>query len=278
MKLKDKIIRIARTLRPLGAHQLWAQGLHSIRGLRPPPARRGAPPPLSRGGVPVAFLPPPRHARWISERELELIRRRVDFSAGIDWAHPGEGMLWLYHLNECDHLRDGNLSPERRRDLMLDWVRQCARGPGWDPHPTCLRVLSWGKILLTPGAVELTPAEADEIFASMAQQLDSLERNLEFRLQANHLLSNLIGLVFGGMLFEGPRADAWLRRESALRAEVSRQFGADGAHEERSPMYHSLLLENLLDVLNLMRVRESRAPASLAEELEATVPRALGAL
>ncbi len=43
-------------------------------------------------------------------------------------------------------------------------------------------------------------------------------------------------------------------------------------------MYHSLLLENLLDVLNLMRVRESRAPASLAEELEATVPRALGAL
>lgn len=272
------MIRIARTLRPIGARQLWAQGVYALRGLRPPPPLLGPVPELSPGGEPAAFLPAPRHARWVSPDALELIQRRVDFSAGVDWGHSAEGPLWLYHLNQCDHLRDEELSPERRRDLMLDWVRTCSAGAGWDPHPTCLRVLSWGKLLLTPGAVELTPGEAGEIRGSMAQQLDGLERNLEFRLQANHLLANLIGLVFGGLLFEGPRADAWLQREEDLRAELARQFGREGAHEERSPMYHALLLENLLDLLNLLRVREERAPRPLAEELAATAERALAAL
>jgi hypothetical protein len=278
LRAKDKMIRIARTLRPIGAQQLWAQGVYALRGLRPPPPSHGPAPELSPGGEPTAFLPGPRHARWLSSDALELIQRQVDFSAGVDWGYSAEGPLWLYHLNQCDHLRDGEISPERRRDLMLDWVRTCSTGAGWDPHPTCLRVLSWGKLLLTPGAVALTPAEARQIHGSMAQQLDGLERNLEFRLQANHLLANLTGLVFGGLLFEGPRADAWLGREGDLRAELARQFDSEGAHEERSPMYHSLLLENLLDLLNLLRVREGRAPRPLAEALVATAERALAAL
>ena len=56
------------------------------------------------------------------------------------------------------------------------------------------------------------------------------------------------------------------------------QFNEDGGHEERSPMYHSLLLESLLDLLNLARVRPERASRELIQSLEAVSSRGLAAL
>ena len=58
----------------------------------------------------------------------------------------------------------------------------------------------------------LTSEEIEEMRASLAGQIETLDRNLEYRLQANHLLSNLIAMVFGGLLMAGPRADRWLAR------------------------------------------------------------------
>ncbi len=278
MSRNGRIGRLLRTVRPLGLRQGVAQLVHSIRGLRRPPVARGPAPQLSTGDAISAFLPGPRHAHWHPSGELELIRRRVDFSGGVNWGYRGEGPLWLYHLNQCDHLRSPTLSAGQRLSLMLDWVRNCSAGAGWDPHPTSLRILSWGKILLTPGAIEATAAEKGEILASMARQLDGSQRNLEVRLGANHLLSNLIGLVFGGLLLHGPRADGWLANEAKLRAELASQFGSDGAHEERSPMYHALLLENLLDLVNLARARDKRAPGQLVEALADTAASALAPL
>ena len=273
-----RIGRFLRTLAHLAPEQAGAQVIYAIRGIRPPPKARGAAPGFSRGASPDSFLPGPEHARWFSSGELELIRRKVDFSDGIDWAHAEEGPLWLYHLNQCDHLRAANLAPDERLRMMLDWVRGCRSGAGWDPHPTSLRILSWGKLLLTPGDIEPTAQERGEICGSLARQLDHLDRNLETRLGANHLLSNLLGVVFGGLLFEGPRADFWLRRSGRLRVELAAQFGPDGAHQERSPMYHGLLLENLLDLTNLARSRPGRTPKELLQALESTATAALGAL
>ena len=270
--------RWLRTLRHLGPSQAAAQALHAVRGIRRPPAARGQAPELSRGEEPANFLPAPRHARWLSQDELELIRRRVNFAHGIDWGYGGEGPLWAYHLHQCDHLRSPDLEPGRRLALMLDWVRNHREGIGWDPHPTSLRLFSWGKNLLTPGALGPTADESRELRASLAVQLDSLDRNLEVRLRANHLLTNLSALVFGGLLFEGPRADRWLAQADRFAEELAAQFGADGAHEERSPMYHALLLENLLDLVNLARVRPGRIPARVNEALDVTAGAALGAL
>ncbi len=270
--------RWLRTLRHLGPSQGAAQVLHAVRGIRPPPAAGGQAPELSAGDAPAAFLPAPRHARWLSPDQLELIGRRADFARGVDWGYGSEGPLWAYHLHQCDHLRSPDLESGRRLALMLDWVRNHQAGVGWDPHPTSLRLFSWGKILLTPTALSPSPDESREIRASLALQLDSLDRNLETRLRANHLLTNLSALVFGGLLFEGPRADRWRRHADRFGDELAAQFGADGAHEERSPMYHALLLENLLDLVNLARVRPGRIPDRLVTALEATAGAALGAL
>ena len=278
MKQGNRSGRFVRTVRHLGPGQAFAQLAYLFHGLRPPRPSQGESPELSGGLPPVAFLAGPAHARWHASGELELIGRRVDFAGGVDWAFTGEGLLWLYHLHQCDHLRGPQMAPSQRLSLMLAWVRDCSGGSGWDPHPTSLRILSWGKILLIPGAIEPTEDERVLICGSLARQLDHLDRNLEFRLGANHLLSNLVGMVFGGLLFEGHRADAWLGRSAMLCDELVAQFGSDGAHQERSPMYHGLLLENLLDLLNLVRARPERVPDGLLEALETTAAAALGAL
>jgi uncharacterized heparinase superfamily protein len=55
----------------------------------------------------------------------------------------------------------------------------------------------------------------------------------------------------------------WLEGVEPLDVELRQQLGADGAHCERSPMYHSIVLEHLLDLLSLARAAGSRAPAGL---------------
>ena len=77
---------------------------------------------------------------------------------------------------------------------------------------------------------------------------------LETHLLGNHLFANGKALVFAGLFFEGEEADRWFAKGlEILRREVPEQILADGGHFERSPMYHSLILEDLLDLVNLSR-------------------------
>ncbi len=87
---------------------------------------------------------------------------------------------------------------------------------------------------------------------SLADQVRVLERRLEFHLLGNHLLANAKALVFAGFFFEGPDAQRWLYRgRTILDSELPEQVLPDGGHFERSPMYHAIILEDLLDLENL---------------------------
>lgn len=282
--------RVWRTVRHLLPRQAWAQMRHLAGGAPAPASWDGPAPSLARGPVPAPFLPAPAHARWDGTGRLVLIERGVELGSapaapsapgagrGWDWDHAEAGPLWAYHLHQFDWARAIGVDPAARSAVILDWIERHPRGVGWSPHPLSLRALSWGKLLLTPGALALDAAGDERVRRSLASQLETLARHPEVRLQGNHLLSNLLGVVWGGLLLEGARADAWLRREEALRAELDRQVLPDGAHVERSPMYHSLLLENVLDLLNLARARPERAPAGLVPRLEDAAARMLGAL
>lgn len=59
-------------------------------------------------------------------------------------------------------------------------------------------------------------------------------------------------LCMAGLAIDCARSDHWLERsQKILRTEVSAQVLPAGGHCERSPMYHSLVLEDVLDMLNL---------------------------
>lgn len=265
-----RMLRMARHVKP---SQILAQLRHAVSGGVRPVVWSGPTPPLRIAEAAAPFLPAPPHAHFDGFRRIEVVGRPVVFRDGIEWDHLDEGLLWSYHLHEHHYARRSGVTPEARAALMLDWIAHHPAGNGWDPHPLALRILSWGKLLLTPGALCLTDEAREQVLVSLAGQVQTLSQNLEVRLQANHLFTNLVGVVFGGLLFGGAAAAGWRRFEAPLARQIEEQIGRDGAHYERSPMYHSLILEGLLDVLNL-----ARAVGSDASEIKATLSEAAGAM
>jgi hypothetical protein len=265
------------------ARQVWAQVRYVGRGA-PRTVAAGPGAALRVARATTAFPPAPPHARWDGGRRIRLIGREVVFRDRFDWDYSAEGPLFAYHLHQFDHARHASLSPEARTALLLDWVERHARGTGWNPHPISLRILSWGKLLATPGALALDAAARDRVLGSLADQVETLSRSPERRLQANHLFSNYLGVAFGALLLRHSRQHRWWRASAVpFRRELARQVGDDGLHEERSPMYHALLLENVLDLLNLSRaaLASDDAPEgteALAAEADEAASRMVGAL
>jgi uncharacterized heparinase superfamily protein len=225
----------------------------------------------------VPYLPPPAHAGWDGGRSVRLLNREVCFGAGIEWSHAAEGPLWAYQLHQFDWVR-GASDPEARLRVLLDWVERHRSGIGWDPGPTSLRIFAWLKLLTTPGALPERPGAERALLASLADQVATVEAHLERHLLANHYLWNLLAIALGGVALEGSRAGAWRAHEPRLCAELEEQIGGDGAHYERSPMYHSLLLENLLDLLNALRAAPGALSAGTTALLEEKAAGMLGAL
>jgi len=242
------------------------------------PVAYGGPTPVLAGGVPIVpFLPAPPATEWDGRARFRWLGREVVFDDAVDWSFDGEGPLWSFLLHQFHWLRDPAASAERRAARIVDWIHRYPEGPGWSSDPTSFRIFNWTKALRTPGALPDDAALRDEIARSLASQCETLARNLETHLLANHYFTNLAALTFAGLAFQGSAADRWLAHAVAFRGQLSEQIGADGAHYERSPMYHAALLEQVLDLLHGARI-SGRANDGLRDALQDAAARMLGAL
>ncbi|GHD14274.1 heparinase II/III family protein [Tianweitania populi] len=171
-------------------------------------------------------------------------------SAG--WDDPARSKLWRYNLHYFDDLNAERAADRRgwHAALIGEWLKHNppGQGTGWEPFPTSLRIVNWIKAAL--GGFTL-PADAAH---SLAIQTRWLSQRVEHHLSGNHFLANAKALCFAGAFFEGAEADAWFRQGSRiLQRELPNQILPDGGHYELSPMYHALVLEDLLDLINLSR-------------------------
>lgn len=276
--LVPRLPSVLRTLLRLRPAQARAQLRHTLFGLSAPRSYSGESPRLATDRPHTAFLVPPAHVKSDGVTAIEMLGTSFPIGSPIDWATSHGGPLFAYHLHQHEALRLPAFSPEARAVFIRDWIHHHESGVGWDPHPISLRLLCWGKLLVAQGIQGADADIQEEMIRSMASQAETLSHGLEIRLQANHLLSNLIGIVFTGMLFDGDVASEWRNRASDLIEELDLQVRPDGGHEERSPMYHGLLLEGLLDLLNLCRSDESRAPDGLVQKLSDVIREMLVAL
>lgn len=153
-------------------------------------------------------------------------------------------LLWRFNLHYFHYLH--LLEPEEQIALCREWItaNPVGEGVGWHPYPTALRIVNWCRAGL---------ADAD-VLASLYQQAAYLYRNLETHVYGNHLLENARALVLAGAYLHGQgEADQWIERGlSIYRTQTPEQVVPDGLHFERSPMYHALMLEGYLDVLNVL--------------------------
>ena len=169
-----------------------------------------------------------------------------------DWTDVGIAKLWRYNLHYFDDLNA--FAAERRvawhEALLARWILENppASGDGWEPYPTSRRIVNWIKWSLRGHPLDSTCLQ------NLATQARWLSRRLEFHILGNHLFANAKALLFAGLFFEGDEADSWLARGLELiDHEIEEQVLVDGAHFELSPMYHAAIVEDLLDLINILR-------------------------
>lgn len=240
------ITRYWRTVRHLRASQTIGR---VARGLyRPRVDGRGAPD--VRRAVPGSWRnPAARPPSLVGPQRVRLLNaeRQID-----SWEGSGAEKLWLYNLHYFDDLNaSGALERRHWHDALIErWIVENApaSGTGWEPYPTSLRIVNWIKYAL--GGGELSDAARD----SLACQARWLAKRVEWHVLGNHLFSNAKALIFVGAYFDGAEAEEWLRQGTSILSRIIKEhILEDGGHFERSPMYHSLALEDVLDLINLTR-------------------------
>ncbi|MDA8095098.1 MAG: alginate lyase family protein [Betaproteobacteria bacterium] len=186
----------------------------------------------------------------VSATRFRFLNEEHGLEGAIDWNAPGRARLWLYNLHYFDDLNaaDAECRAAAHARLIARWIAENppGKGVGWEPYPLSLRIVNWVKWAACGHT--LPPGSAH----SLAQQARHLTQRLEYHLLGNHLFANAKALVFAGAFFAGPEADRWMRQGmEILVREVPEQILPDGGHFERSPMYHAIALEDMLDLVNL---------------------------
>ncbi len=171
-----------------------------------------------------------------------------------NWNNENEEKLWLYNLHyfDCLNSKKSLVRINLLDSLIEKWIDENPPliGNGWEPYPQSLRIVNWIKYFLSVREVQ-----PQQYLSSLFQQTNILEQDLEYHLLGNHLFANAKALIFAGCYFEGDRAERWLDRGlKILDKEIPEQILKDGGNFELSPMYHNLILTDMLDIYNLARI------------------------
>lgn len=243
------MMRYFHTLRHLRIRQVVYRVWYAVRG-RVAPLRRQTGRDchvVSMSSITTTF--PNRRGLFFAPRRFSFLNVEHAFSGAVEWDIPTYGKLWTYNLNYFDFLLEENLSQSDGLALMDDFMASIGQLKNAnEPYPISLRVFNWVKFL----QLHEVPNPVYARFA--ASDLDLLSRQPEYHLMGNHLLENGFALYFGGMMLGLDTFAGQGRR--LLRTELEEQILSDGGHFERSPMYHLILLERLLDCLNVGIQRE----------------------
>ncbi len=252
------------TIRYLRTIQIYARLRSSLwrpgADLRPAPVART---PRTRIVDPIL-----RPSAWRPPSRFCFLNEEHEVIGAAQWNDERRAKLWLYHLHYLDDLNalPDTGSPNPSAELLTRWVRENppGQGVGWEPYPCSRRIVNCIKWALRGNELSAECAH------SVAVQARWLEQRLEWHLLGNHLLANAKALVFAGTYFTGEEAERWRALGlQVLAQQIAEQILDDGGHYELSPMYHALLLEDFLDIVNLLRAYRCEPPHWLLSKLGA---------
>ena len=175
---------------------------------------------------------------------------------GHNWANPDKSHLWNFNLQYLEFLiplaaaywETGEQKYyEKFRDYCLRWMddNQDGTGDGWHPYTISLRLTNLWICMDGFGEIFRKDEEfAQKLGDSMYAQYLHLQKKLELHLLGNHYLENLKAVMLGALYFKEP--GVYDDYKSRLREELEEQILPDGMHYERSPMYHKIVLEDLM--------------------------------
>lgn len=160
-----------------------------------------------------------------------------------NWDNKSVNKLWEYNFFYFDFLFQKNLLINKKvsLDLIKKWIKVSyikKKHIMWDPYPTSIRLINLVKFCI------YNKINSKYINESIYNHLSHLKDNLEYRLRANHLLTNLIALNCAKFFLE-IKDNKHKKFEKMLHNEIYNQFQND-LHYEKTPTYHNALTEQLI--------------------------------
>ncbi|MCW1965876.1 alginate lyase family protein [Polynucleobacter sp.] len=204
----------------------------------------------------------------IDKNTFCFLNQTQEIIGGNGWNDPKMPKLWLYNLHYFDDLNAQKASDrlEWHHQLISRWVEENppTQGNGWESYPSSLRMVNWIKWALAGN--KLGTAEIESLYL----QARWLTSRVEWHLLGNHLLANAKALIFAGTFFDGDEPQGWLSLGKRIfEKQIPEQILADGVHFERSPMYHAIILEDVLDLVNLAQTFPDRLSAHFLASMKA---------
>jgi len=214
-------------------------------------------------------FPPSRRQSQFNYSQFTFLNEMYDIQE-IGWDNKNISRLWRYNLHYFDDLNADNAIARSglHAETIKRWIRGNPpfNGTGWEPYPTSLRIVNWLKWHFAGNVL------SEAMRMSLALQVRSLHQRYEIHLQGNHLFANAKALLFAGLLFQSSEANQW--RDKAVRVlltQLEEQILDDGGHFELSPMYHAIVLEDCLDIINIIHTSNRTLP-ELEEKLHVKIP------
>lgn len=198
----------------------------------------------------------------VLENKFSFLNKEVYFNDEIDWVPEKTGKLWTFNLNYFDYLPElGRKYQETKKqvfykkfeELVKDWIgtNKIVRGEPWHPYPTSRRIVNWIlSYYLFKDKIDKEKNFKNIFLKSLYFQTSYLNKNPEYDVMANHLLTNAKSLLFGGLFFGN--TDWANKGRKILKEQIYEQILSDGGHFERSPMYHCEILFDVLDCINIV--------------------------
>ncbi|WP_223592349.1 alginate lyase family protein [Neobacillus bataviensis] len=167
--------------------------------------------------------------------------------------------LWRYNLHYFEYLftiayeylngKNRNVNYEKYRGLITNWIENnpYAFGDGWHPYTISLRITNW--IITYQIFKDEIIADNDfdkRIKESIYLQYKYLQTNLEKDVLGNHYFENIKALIIGSVFFDEVNVKNKFKKE--LLKQLKEQILKDGMHFELSPMYHKIILEDLIKI------------------------------
>jgi uncharacterized heparinase superfamily protein len=197
------------------------------------------------------------------QNQITFLNYTIDFGEKIEW-HRDElnkgTRLWKLTLNYHEFLIDvAKEYKKNNNSIYLDyivttieeWFVQNPLGTkeygkdNWNSYAISLRLVAWIKILRL--LKDHLPYDFyGKMISSLKVQVAFLYDNLEIDILANHLVKNWKALAWTGFFLDEPKYTTKARK--IFKKYIVNQFSPDGMHEELSPMYAGLVLEDLMEV------------------------------
>ncbi len=249
----------------LGGWQKLMRLYHTVKYLRPvqiygrlwfklhKPTVKDTSAPALRAVLAELCKAPDRQPSMTGPNSFEFLGKAGSCRQASDWNASQQEKLWLYNLHYFDDLTAVGAMDRSawHKPIVGRWIEEnpVGQGNGWEPYPLSLRLVNWMQWSLSGGRV---PRGFD---ASLATQVRYLSQRIEWHLQGNHLFVNGKALMMAGLYFQGEEARSWLKLGwSIVERELDEEFLSDGAHFELSPMYHSIMLRDLIDLVDFSRI------------------------